>query len=394
VKIYGGLWKDNSTFNDWQNTLSAKPAVVEIFLTYILDLFTAENFPTITFESIAAVRNLIEQRNNLYYEHNTYIGCGDPKDKGYVQYTNVVNNSMCGKQETYDFGGLFTTGSFPQTNILTNEYSCPDGFDAKFLITTSFNDGKQICGKIFGHQFCIPHFTTFTSTTYICIAKSNATSDTGSSGMYFGGMYAANIANDVTQDKSCPEKYIPFVIRNDYSGTYNIYICIAPFDVNVNFVVPFGGLFSYQSNNYLVGNKPVCGAGFERHLVGSEFSYCVGLGSLNNKNRDVLTPGHNSIYTTAEDMFVLYTFKNGSHVGIELNPMSNMSYTQQLLAIYKKTGNNYIYDWLKQGGYINSRVNIAAAITIPVVLVMLSMISITIVIIFRYRKNSEYGHIN
>lgn len=439
IKTLGGnAWKMNYTFDEWVNSLSIKPAVVGLKLIYILDIIRDQYFPDISFEELIEIRNLFDNRVDVYLKNNYYLGCNDPTASNYVSYANVFDKSLCNYQYTFHFGGMYTVSSDPsfiENNIITETTSCPPGFQAEPLLTLTFNSSPHLnCPFPWWFRFCYNTYNTITTTTYVCISNQNQTT-----GMYFGGIYTNDIPNDITQDKSCPPKYIPYPIFHDVGRTVVTYICMAPYDIGKIVSIPFGGIFSYQYPNYMVGNTPVCGGGFERHPVGAnpiaELTYCIGLGSLDSEQKDIIPPGYGNNLNEMMELYTIHTFENGSMIGINVNPLSSDTYFDQVVKISQKilerednnTSNNllkgendpcyYIREWMiknklykvsnnlqtnnnntilnvpkPMSDHKDNSLNIALGILIPTVVVL--SIIIVIILIKKKGKRDQYYELN
>lgn len=393
----GDPWTFNSTYTSWVDSTFSKPSIIGMRLISILDIIREQYFNNISFVELMNIKENIINRLNVYYMNNRYIGCSNPTASNYVEYVNVYNDSLCNYQYTFHFGGLFTTSNDPSFNIanmLTNELSCPDGFEVHPLLTTQFPKGTQVCFKFLWMHHCYNIYNTIETTTYTCISSKNQTK-----GMYFGGIYTTNIPNDITQDKSCPIKYIPYPIYHDINRQYVTYICISPYDIGEIITVPFGGLFSYQYPNYMVDNLPICGGGFERHPVGenpiSELTYCIGLGSLKNKRKDIIPPGYNDAMICAAELYPIYKFENGSLLGLILDPLSNKTYPEQI--IYKLKNEQYKFNdiniYMKILSQYNDNTNnqsnnveliISLSILLPIIIII--VISVIIYFIIKHRR--------
>lgn len=165
---------------------------------------------------------VIKNRLDVYLKNNYYAGCADPTASNYVSYANVFDKNLCNYQTSFYFGGLYTEsnhGSFQVPNILTQELSCPNGFEKKELLHLEFQ-GAYHSSERCHHKWFKKHchteswYDSVTTDTYICVSKTNQTF-----GMYFGGIYTDQVMNDITQDKTCPYKYISFPIYHNYAQT-------------------------------------------------------------------------------------------------------------------------------------------------------------------------------
>lgn len=338
--IGGEPWRTdpNYTYDNWIDSLKVNPAVIGLKLIYILDILNDEFFKELTFEDLMNVRHLFEQRLDVYLKNNYYKGCPDRKSSNYVSYANVFDKSVCNYQHSFNFGGLYTTsnnGGYQVLNTITEGLSCPDNFTAHPLLHLQYQGNQhsyQVChNQWFFSRKCHTeyYYDTIYTDTYICLSDTNQTT-----GMYFGGIYTDSISNDITQDKTCPMKYTPYPIFHNRDKNNNAYICVAPYDSGAIVSVPFGGIFSSQYPNYMVGNKAVCGDGFERHPVGTapvtELTYCIGLGSLDSDMKDLIPPGYGNDVDYQYDYYTIHEFENGTKVSVKVNPLDSDDYPTQV----------------------------------------------------------------
>lgn len=338
--IGGEPWRTDPdyTYDNWTDSLKINPAIIGLKLIYILDVINDEFFKELTFEDLMNVRYLFNERLNVYLKNNYYKGCPDRKSSNYVSYANVFDKSLCNYQHSFNFGGLYTTSNNPSyqvLNTITEALRCPSGFTPHPLLHLDYQ-GNQYSSLICHYQMLVfkkchyeYYYNTIHTDTYICLSDTNQTT-----GMYFGGIYTNSISNDITQDKTCPQKYIPYPIFHNRDKNNNAYICVAPYDSGAVVSVPFGGIFSSQYPNYMVGNKPVCGDGFERHPVGTapvtELTYCIGLGSLDSDMKDLIPPGYGNDVDYQYDYYTIHEFENGTKVSVKVNPLDPDDYPTQV----------------------------------------------------------------
>lgn len=340
----GGLWKTNGTHDDWIDTLTVSPGVTGMRLLYVLDVLRNEIFSNFTFEELVQTRQLFTDRLDVYYMNNYYKGCPDPTASNYVSYANVFDEKMCKFNKTFHFGGLYTTsndGRYQVANPLTEKFECPAGYTTHKLLDLSFigdTHSWRVCHHHWFHKKCHTEYSYehVNTHTYICISDKEQ-----KQGVYFGGAYTETLPNDLTQGKSCPEKYSSYPIYHNHAKSVVTYICMADYDVGHVVSVPFGGLFSSQNPNYLVGGKPVCGDGFERHPLGAqpvtEITYCIGIGSLETKTKDVIPPGYGETLNEMIELFQIGEFENGTKVGVMVDPENSDDYFTQTIDLAYET---------------------------------------------------------
>jgi len=345
TSILGGdPWKvsDNYTYDDWVDTLKTNPATIGVKLIYILDIIREQYLPDFTFQQLVDIRKMFEYRLDVYLRNNYYKGCADPTASNYVSYANVFDSSLCNHQHTFYFGGLYTvsnSANYQVNNLITQALSCPTNFIAHQLLHLQYQGAthsNDVCIKHKHHKHCHTEYwyEQITTDTFVCLSHQN---ESTSAGMYFGGVYTSTIINDITQSKSCPQKYVAFPIFHNYEKTDITYVCQAPYDSGNIISLPFGGIFSSQNPNFLVGDKPVCGDGFQRHSVGprpiAELTYCLEIGSLDNQQRDIIPPGYGNTLNSMLELYSVHEFENGTSVGIMVDPIDERSYFTQVSKI-------------------------------------------------------------
>ena len=347
VQTVGGEWHTaNWTYDNWLASLKASPAVVEMHADYILDYVRGSFFREVEPEKLLRVRALMEDRLNVYLENNIYKSCNDPSSADYIVYANVYSAELCKSVKTFHFGGMYTTSdndNYAVKNILTEAYTCPAGYQPKKFLDLSFNQAHpyQKCSHFLFWKWCHTeyYYTTIKSDTFVCHSTQNQTQ-----GMFFGGIYTPTIANDFTQNKNCPSKYIGFPIYHDASKTKTMMVCMAPFDSGDITALPFGGIFTSQEPNAFLGDYETAGSltgpytcpnGFERHPIQAspiaEVTYCIKTGSLNQKIPDIKPPGYGTSYADMLDFYPIHKFDNGTNVGIAVNPAIPDNYNAQVM---------------------------------------------------------------
>lgn len=152
---------------------------------------------------------------------NTHYGCNDPKSGNFNFQVNVDDGTCNMTRGFHSFGGVYQTCDnsqdldvcnsmmLRQKNPLTNDYTCPEGFqaiqvhtDTVAMTTSAKNCLKKIC-YIFGicHEDC-SHTTSIDQGryhAYWCAFPPNPNvSAPTDSGYMFGGVYTSNKQNPVT----------------------------------------------------------------------------------------------------------------------------------------------------------------------------------------------------
>ena len=345
IKTLGGKpWKMNYTYNDWIDTVISEPYTIGMRIVDIIDVIDTQHFPHFDENLIFAIKIMIANRTQVYLKNNEYKGCSNVDSPNYLKYANIVDDNLCDFNYTYHFGGIYTTSNnedFSYTNILTNDYSCPEGYESFNLLNLQFQ-GEQHANTICHHEKkhfwshkkkkCHTEYTysSVSTSTYICMSQANRTD-----GVHFGGAYSDTVENDIIGEKGCPDRYISYPIYHNYDKNVAVtYICIAPYDIGKVINYEFGGFISSQAPNFYVGNKPVCGDGFERHPIGpnpqSELTYCIKTGTLhNNKIKRVIPPGYGNKLTIIKELYELSSNENGTKIGIEVDPKNETQYQYQ-----------------------------------------------------------------
>ncbi len=97
----------------------------------------------------------------------------------------------------------------------------------------------------------------------------------------FGGSFASNKINLVTNERTCPLKYRPVRIAND------IYVCFTEQIFDLDIIPKFGGMFSCQTKHSSASDTDACPTGFSAYVMGVIENDCILHVCLDLKTRDV-----------------------------------------------------------------------------------------------------------
>uniref|UniRef100_A0A8C2WNA3 Macrophage-expressed gene 1 protein n=1 Tax=Cyclopterus lumpus TaxID=8103 RepID=A0A8C2WNA3_CYCLU len=273
------------TLQKWQESTKNNLVAIDrsgFPLHYFININTLPDLPPPTVDKVAlAVGQAVER----YYMVNTRPGCVDVKSKNFNFQANIDDASCEGPATNLSFGGVYQECT--RKNPDTGDFSCRSPYSATLLRSevrqqgyTSYDCHDQVyrCG-IFGLSHCHRqlcqdnyHVRSARIVTYWCSVSGEAPDKLG---YLFGGIYSPSLLNPLTNAKSCPTSFIPVKFLSDGQV-----ICVGKdYEIGSRYSVPFGGLFSCQSNNPLANNQSRCPPKFSQHLAavsdGCEILYCV-----------------------------------------------------------------------------------------------------------------------
>ncbi|XP_068461492.1 macrophage expressed 1, tandem duplicate 1 [Clinocottus analis] len=282
------------TLQKWQESTKNNLVAIDrsgFPLHYFLNINTLPDLPPPTVSKVAlAVAQAVER----YYLINTRPGCVDVTSVNFNFQANVDDNSCKGPETNISFGGVYQActhlssdagplcDALAQKNLDTGDFSCRSPYSATLLRSevrqqgyTSYDchDESHFFG-LWHRRVCQDnyHVRSARIDTYWCSVSGMAPEN---SGYLFGGLYSPSLLNPLTNAKSCPAGFIPVKFLSDGQV-----ICVSKdYEMGSGNSVPFGGLFSCQSNNPLAGNQRRCPPKFSQHLAtvsdGCEILYCV-----------------------------------------------------------------------------------------------------------------------
>ncbi|KAJ8006192.1 hypothetical protein DPEC_G00125680 [Dallia pectoralis] len=298
IQSHGGSpFYPGITLKNWQESTINNLVSIDragMPLHYILNRNTFPDLPEPTVHKLAFS---VSQAIQRYYTINTHPGCVDPESKNFNFQANMDDSSCEGPATNLSFGGVFqkctklTWDADPicealaQKNPDTGFYSCRQPYRATLLRSENVDKSYSkyechqqchecwlffsCCDKVCGDAY---HVRSARIETYWC--STNETTPKYS-GYLFGGLYGPSLINPLTKTKSCPPNFIEMKLLSN-----GLIICLSnDYEIADMFSVPFGGLFSCQSNNPLAKDQPRCPTQFSQHLAtisdGCQVLYCV-----------------------------------------------------------------------------------------------------------------------
>ncbi|XP_071339283.1 macrophage expressed 1, tandem duplicate 1 [Trachinotus anak] len=287
------------TLQKWQESTKNNLVAIDrsgFPLHYFINTNTIPDLPQPTVGKVAL---RVSQAIERYYKVNTRPGCVDISSKNFNFQANVDDNSCEGPATNLSFGGVYQEciqlsqdagplcDSLAQKNPDTGGFSCrspysptllrsevrQQGYRARHCYDESYDCGflwLDTCYK--SHCQDIYYVRSARINTYWCSVNGQAPDNTG---YLFGGLYSPSLLNPLTKTKSCPQNFISVKFLSDGQV-----ICVSnDYETGARYAVPFGGLFSCQSNNPLAGGQRRCPPKFSQHLAtvsdGCEILYCV-----------------------------------------------------------------------------------------------------------------------
>ncbi|XP_047448688.1 macrophage-expressed gene 1 protein-like [Mugil cephalus] len=263
-------------------------------LHYIINTNAIPDLPEPTVKKVSlSVSQAIER----YYKVNTRPGCVDVNSKNFNFQANVDDNSCEGPATNLSFGGVYqecvqlTQDAGPICDVLaqknpdTGDFSCRSPYSPTLLRSEVRQQGYSTYDCYEESHSCWLvltchkrrcqdnyHVRSARINTYWCSVNGEAPQN---SGFLFGGIYSPSLQNPLTKAKSCPPDFIALKFLSDGQM-----ICVSnDYEMGTRNSVPFGGLFSCQSNNPLAKYQHSCPPKFSQHLAtvsdGCEILYCV-----------------------------------------------------------------------------------------------------------------------
>ncbi|XP_045157836.2 macrophage-expressed gene 1 protein-like [Mercenaria mercenaria] len=260
IKSYGGnYFGGNTSAAEWTDTLDNELVCIDRNGVPLYETVSSSTLPELPLSTIMKVEQGVKNAFLSYYKHNTYRGCMDPRNKNYDVKANVVDDGVCGgiKNENEYFGGVFQTCTMSHTeagdtckdkgyiqkNPLTSNFSCPEGYSAIELISSSIS-ASQSHSKCKGHRHkkC-KYWTTYSQGMYKSFWCARNFKKVPEQKYVFGGIFSNFKVNDLTGGRSCPIDFIPLRLGE------GIFVCTSS---NGNTIgAKFGGFFSCSIGNPL-----------------------------------------------------------------------------------------------------------------------------------------------
>uniref|UniRef100_A0A3Q3RGH1 Macrophage-expressed gene 1 protein n=1 Tax=Mastacembelus armatus TaxID=205130 RepID=A0A3Q3RGH1_9TELE len=287
------------TLQKWQESVRNNLVAIDrsgFPLQYFINTKTLPDLPQPTVSKVAL---RVSQAIQRYYKVNTRPGCVDINSKNFNFQANIDDNSCEGPATNLSFGGVYQECSqlsvdagplcdaLAQKNPETGDFSCRSPYLPTLLRSEVRQQGYSVnqcvkhsysCGFLWlstcYESECQDNYYVRSAriNTYWCTVNGKAPDN---SGYLFGGIYSPSLLNPLTKAKSCPPNFIPLKFLSDGQM-----ICVSKdYETGTRYAVPFGGLFSCQSNNPLAGGRHHCPPSFSQHLAtvsdGCEILYCV-----------------------------------------------------------------------------------------------------------------------
>nr|XP_033474971.1 macrophage-expressed gene 1 protein-like [Epinephelus lanceolatus] len=280
IPFYPGI-----TLQKWQESTRNNLIAIDRSGFPLHYFINTNTFPDLPQPTVGKVAVAVSQAIERYYRINTRPGCVDVSSKNFNFQANIDDSSCEGPATNLSFGGVYqvctplTSDAGPlcdalaQKNPDTGDFSCRSPYSATLLRSEVRQQGYTQHYCIF-EDLCWDWYYVRSARidTYWCSLNGEAPEN---SGFLFGGIYSPSLPNPLTNAKSCPPNFIPVKFLSDGQV-----ICVSnDYETGSRFSVPFGGLFSCQSNNPLAGNQRRCPPMFSQHLAtvsdGCEILYCV-----------------------------------------------------------------------------------------------------------------------
>lgn len=320
LSTIGGLpYTRNLTLEEWTRGVVENPVTIDRLGAPLHRAITPTTLPNIQGSTRNILARYLQDASENYYRRNTRYGCTDPAASNFNLHANLNDGTCRQTPSNYSFGGTYQTcvpfrtpntedlcltGDQPgqQPNPLTGGFSCPTGYTAINLqngtVTRTTqaqvcNERCESCGFLWLDDCCECRYTTgnFRSMayyqTYWCTILNN--SSIQSDGYLFGGYYATEDTNPVTNSMSCPRFYHPVYIGAD------IKLCVSnDRELGYAYSVDFGGFYSCMTGNPLAHATPneqnrdewphLCPSGYAQHLVtvqdDCELTVCIRSGAF------------------------------------------------------------------------------------------------------------------
>ncbi|CAF1414982.1 unnamed protein product [Adineta ricciae] len=279
----------------WQASIKTNPAIVRRSIENITYFIQTDQFPEMTEVALTNVRKEIEQAVNSYVEMNTIRGCMDRNSPSFNWVSNVADSSCAPISQSTQFGGFIRTCSedsrmsshcyyLRQNNYYTGNDQCVYGFNKYLLHTSSqyqslYRQNCWKCGFLWLKTCCEDVYVgQGRRELYLYVCNRNATQRSGSyssidvqSTYLFGGSYASQKVNPVTNAFTCPDSLF---VAYDING---IRVCLAERTPTSRKDLPrYGGMYSCQYGNMATRTHVKgCSEGYSAYAIGSIDGNCA-----------------------------------------------------------------------------------------------------------------------
>ncbi|XP_076010333.1 macrophage expressed 1, tandem duplicate 1 [Genypterus blacodes] len=287
------------TLQKWQESTRNNLVAIDRSGFPLHSFINPNTFPDLPQPTVNKVALTVSRAIQSYYKVNTRPGCVDANSKNFDFQANIDDSSCEGPATNLSFGGVYQecvplssdTGplceALAHKNPATGAFSCRLPYGATLLRSEMRQQpySKHECYRqsydcgFLGlstcyRTVCVDNYYVRSAriNTYWCVTNGKAPDN---SGYLFGGIYSPSLLNPLTNAKSCPSDFIPSKFLSDGEV-----ICMSKdYETGSKYAVPFGGLFSCESNNPLAGGQHRCPPKFSQHLAtvsdGCEILYCV-----------------------------------------------------------------------------------------------------------------------
>ncbi|XP_048340504.1 macrophage-expressed gene 1 protein [Sphaerodactylus townsendi] len=306
VESIGGLpFYPGITLKNWQESITNQLVATDRSGLPLQFFITPNHLPELPGPVVKRLSWIVKSAISRYYTFNTYPGCTIPASPNFNFHANTDDGTCEGTAKNFTFGGTYQECAqlegpdaavlcqgLEHRNPLTGAFSCPVGYAPVRLNSQQWTEGFShldcqkdcLVWKIFCKSVCKDVFTAsrVQFSAYWCAAKGHVSENTG---YLFGGLFGAKTSNPMTNAQSCPSSFFQLKLFDQLK------ICVSRDETGQRYAVPFGGFFSCQAGNPLVGshngteNDPYskrCPAGFSQHLAvitdGCQVEYCVKAG--------------------------------------------------------------------------------------------------------------------
>ncbi|XP_053158410.1 macrophage-expressed gene 1 protein [Hemicordylus capensis] len=305
VESIGGFpFYPGITLKSWQESITNQLVAIDRSGLPLQFFITPTNLPGLPTPTVNKLYQTVKSAISHYYAFNTYPGCTNEASPNFNFYANMDDGSCDGTATNFTFGGAYQECAqlegpdaavlcqdLEQRNPLTGTFSCPVGYAPFRLNSQQREEGYSHwdCHKdcfmwVFCKWVCEDVFTPsrVLFSTYWCTARGTAPAN---SGFLFGGLFSSKSTNLLTNAQSCPPTFYELKLFDQLK------LCVSTDERGQRYSVPFGGFFSCQTGNPLVGfhngtdSDPYpkrCPDGFSQHLAlisdGCQVEYCVRAG--------------------------------------------------------------------------------------------------------------------